>query len=187
MSKERGIIFGAESVRGILDGSKTLTRRVLKGAVGFVCSHCGESYSVCDRGSRIIRVPKPCPYGKPGDRLWVREGFREMKSGIDYKADHEYRIGFTWKPSIHMPRKFSRITLEVVSVRVERLHEISEADAKAEGMLLIDEPMHADEPIERYSARARFRAEWEKINGKKHPWASNPWVWRIEFRRVMPA
>ncbi len=81
-----------------------------------------------------------------------------------------------------MPRWASRITLEITNIRVERLQDISEDDAKAEGIELITgEPMYADEPVQRYSAKAQFRGLWDKINGKKHPWAENPWVWVVEI------
>lgn len=136
-----------------------------------------------------------CPYGV-GDRLWVRETF--ASDGIDtlYAADcrpedliEERAIrrahpgigaefpGGKWRPSIFMPRKLSRLTLEVTEVRVRRLQEISEEDAKAEGM----DPGTGENVA---WCRFQFSTLWDSINGKRAPWASNPWVWAITFRRV---
>lgn len=92
----------------------------------------------------------------------------------------------TWRPSIHMPRWASRITLEVTAVRVERLQNISEEDSLADG---IDVPKNLTEAFERgeyLGHRNRFMQLWESNSGNKHPWASNPWVWVIEFRRIKP-
>lgn len=178
-----------------------------------------------------------CPYGKPVDLLWVRESWRPEHSECDilYRADDygqdtarrclENADWFRkdWqlyhhsrqKPSIHMPRWASRITLEITNVRVERLQDISEADALVEG--IISDADYADDPdgngipcglcrgtglypalganlgmteadcISCDSPTKRFSLLWDKINGKKHPWSSNPWVWCISFRRIEDA
>ena len=190
-------------VRAILEGRKTQTRRVfdakkLSKMSGQTWTHAGigafhQAFPESDWPWRArageFNVWSPvfaCPYGKPGDRLWVRESFRQMQDGIDYKADHEYRIGFTWKPSIHMFRKDSRITLEITNIRVERLREISEDNAKAEGVSIGWYVRDTPDGEERVPTDfvSGFRHAWDKINGKKHPWASNPWIWVIEFKKV---
>jgi len=145
-----------------------------------------------------------CPFGIVGDRLWVREKFIQGWPAPDgdrqdtdelgndlpmqtwYAADDDapalwlrdddsFTDRLPWKPSIFMPRSLSRITLEITGVRVERLNEISEQDVCAEGL---------GSPITRDYKRPKFIELWNKINGKKHPWASNPFVWVIEFKRL---
>lgn len=144
-----------------------------------------------------------CPHGCPGDRLWVRErwspyrrdgaasddirsaessltvdGGVRFRDGAYYPGLQEYAPGafdgIKWRPSIHMPRWASRITLEVTGVRVERLQDISEVDALAEGIA----PLHGPLPCVAYAEL------WDQINGKRAPWASNPWVWAVSFRRM---
>jgi len=134
----------------------------------------------------------PTPYGQPGDRLWVRECWapKEAEHGqcAAYRADLTYQCGkrcpseieavTKWRPSIHMPRWASRLTLEIVSVRPERLQEISLADIQAEGIPDDRATFNAESQL------TKFRTLWDSINGKPYPWASNPWVWRIEFKRL---
>jgi hypothetical protein len=156
-----------------------------------------------------------CPYGAAGDQLWVREGWRpafdrDLYDCIEYRADGK-RLkpqglseseGFwfddicpdgedappaKWRPSIHMPRWASRLTLEVTNVRVERVQEISEEDAVAEGTMsyVAGGHMRRREPAE-MSVRAHFAVMWNDINAKRgYSWESNPWVWAITFRRVV--
>ena len=144
-----------------------------------------------------------CPYSQPGDRLWVRETWMDLSgTGIEpitgsrsryaYRADvlsgsygdetrKEY--GLKWRPSIFMPRGASRILLEIVSVRVERLQDISEADAIAEGA----PGGHGSIPGYPYAAtpHEHYRHIWESINGRGS-WEKNPWVWVVEFKRTEP-
>jgi hypothetical protein len=130
-------------------------------------------------------------------RLWVREMFQttsDSPAWVMYAADSEMRSPTgerkgclyqgPWKPSIHMPRKFSRIALEIVDVRVQRLQEISEEDAIVEGsqMPLIDLPKRCQQAT--LSERTQFSRLWDSINAKRAPWASDPWVWVITFRGV---
>lgn len=145
-----------------------------------------------------------CPYGKSSNRLWVRETFwprpfrtpREMREGADtwprvfYDADRidaEELRGWGWKrkPSILMPRALSRINLEIVNVRVERLQEISEADAKAEGVgdVMVFDP----DGSSGLSHRFEFPRGWDAINGKRKgcTWSDNPWVWVVEFSMTL--
>lgn len=165
--KERPILFSGEMVRAIFDGRKTQTRRLHKTVGGSI-------------------HPENCPYGNPGERLWVRETFRPFfKDGFIYLADAgTHRLNARseeeakknwpgWKPSIHMPRKACRLTLEILSLKVQRLNDISEEDAQAEGAKIED----ALEPY-----RYAFRCLWESINGAGS-WEQNPWVWVIEFKK----
>jgi len=168
-------------------------------------------------GSNTVSARVVCPYGSTGDRLWVRETFGahvdhpdaltmpEYEGGHDparllYRADEtrgltqHYAIPWDrvpWKPSIHMPRWASRITLEITSVHVERLQAITEDGAKAEGVdngpgrggHLYPSPRAARGPM---GFRNRFAELWDEINGKRAPWKANPWVWCVAFRRVQP-
>lgn len=209
--KERPILFSGPMVRALLDGSKTQTRRVLKQATGPSLSvdmaegapgvaelswlwGDGPGHDVHETIKRV-----PCPYGAPGDRLWVRESFsgphhRERTPPRDWHsldeihcwADGNPEAG-DWtkpRPGMFMPRWASRITLEVVSVRVERLQAISEADAMAEGSR--SWAQEQDTPVKDIPAgetRLIFRQLWEQINGSDS-WDANPWVWAVEFRRL---
>lgn len=215
--KERPILFSAPMVRAILDGAKTQTRRAAK------LPHHNplgqwEPTTIGDDGVRDARgapVKKQgaiwhtrtgdsllCPYGQPGDRLWVREtclGWWNTADGsfshaAAYKADgYELEPGERWIPSIHMPRKASRILLEVTGVRIERLQEISEVDAWAEGIEACDGMLDDLKIIEAANrmgfciedARATYAALWDNINGAGS-WEANPWVWVVEFRRITP-
>lgn len=244
--KETPILFSGPLVRATLEDRKTQTRR-LRGLDlineepdRYKCHGIDE-----DRDHAVLFedlrpeitpwiAPIKCPYGQPGDRLWVRETFSEgytVKRGPNderikvphytYRADEEGRglegvfIQGTpkrpvrtmadlqvWKPSIHMPRAASRITLEITGVRVERLQEISADDALAEGVSKTDlwNPKEVDEnpkPIHEWKdpywddfyfwkhyPQTVFQKLWDKINGRKYPWSSNPWVWCISFRRI---
>jgi len=139
-----------------------------------------------------------CPYGKIGDQLWIREIFR-LDGTPTYKADTDDMYsrelkaqGLKWKPSIFMPRWASRIDLKITDIRVERLNDISEDDAKAEGVYQVGvETGGLDvngNAIEIGSYAASFCELWDSINGKdKHKsWEANPWVWVIEFERIKP-
>ncbi len=178
-------------VRAILEGRKTQTRRIVKFPLrdrDFGCELAGNEIGEAE-------AHRLCPYGKPGDRLWVRETWApRAQGGYWYAADPETAlfkeswIGFKWRPSIFMPRSASRITLEIIGVRVERLQEISEADALAEGIVRWDSPgahyMFAINEAGDYNgptARLVYQGLWDRINGVDS-WASNPWVWVIEFK-----
>ena len=162
---DRPIIFSGPMVRAILEGHKTQTRRVCKlQAFAYVPQY---------------GLYPPSPYGVPGDRLWVRETFMATLGGIVFAADggDHYGAGgkLKWKPSLFMPRWASRLTLEIVNVCVERLQEISEDDAFAEGVNTGD---WLGDPVGEYAKL------WDSINAKRAPWASNPWVWVVEFRKA---
>ncbi|HBQ4022200.1 hypothetical protein [Klebsiella pneumoniae] len=216
--KERGMIFNGEMVRAILDGRKTQTRRIIKDCT------VGR-----DQISKFIQIEKKfigcypedvpelirecCPYGVPGDRIWVREAFRVHSRATDvatlvYKAsernswtEQTHRVPVAvcnkpatpekWTPSLHMPRWASRILLEITDVRVERLNAISEEDAEAEGidMEALYDSQDCYDCIADHNMTGRptvtgaFKCLWESIYGAEN-WLANPWVWVIEFKRV---
>ena len=212
--KERPILFSAPMVRAILAGTKTQTRRVVKPESGLLVYlqedyGCRYSASYTPGVAPVVNVTpgRPhteivlphCPYGQPGDRLWVRESFsgvHDYDSGHDgrpwppsawfqddpiwYWADGNPEHG-DWtrpRPSIHMPRWASRILLDVTDVRVQRLQDISEGDARAEGVT----PLAGPDDLPGVWTGA-FERLWDSINGAG-AWLSNPWVWAVSFRRV---
>lgn len=196
--KERPILFSGPMVRAILNGTKTQTRRVAKlpgdmtkepGVSGILCDGVLRIYDAEDMGPT---VHIPCPYGKSGDRLWVRETAIPTAHGVIYRADIEDSVEAAgigamyggWKPSIHMPRVSSRITLEINQVRVERLQDITEEDAKAEGVECERDGWKSYIGGSHVAyAFTSFGSLWESINGPES-WDANPWVWVIEFKRV---
>lgn len=215
--KERPILFSAPMVRAILAGQKTQTRRAFSPYTEkLMCAAAsiGEVSWFMDNGgleeNDLAYVQQFCPYGQPGDRLWVRESWADLtqthgqrwerlncetglyERGINpfawYRADGDQPDvgdGAThyapWRPSIHMPRWASRILLEVVAIRVERLQDISDADCIAEGA----PGGHGAIPGYTYNAtpQEHYRHIWTSINGPAS-WDSNPWVWVVEFKRV---
>ena len=201
--KERPILFSGAMVRAILDGRKTQTRRVVKAEIPEQLTHVRRLTNANgDEGAVITEHPDMragqlaasvwCPYGKVGSRLWVREAHyverapSEGETGfILYKAtDHEAPVS-KWRPSIHMPRWASRILLEVVGVRVERLNDISEDDAKAEGVDPNGPVGYIPAVMEMGMCRYQYANLWVSINGPGS-WEKNPWVWVVEFRVVKP-
>lgn len=201
--KERPIIFSGPMVRDILEGRKTQTRLVIKpqpdedGLARELSS--GDWF---DTSGRVYS----CPYGKVVDRLWVRETWQKnygTAGGLIYRADHgkaeavyvvDHQTGewsvccSGWKSPIHMARVASRITLEITSVRVERLQEISEADAQAEGVTdetadAIQYGAEAGNAQEPTPYRTGFSLIWQSIHGPDS-WHANPWVWVISFKKI---
>lgn len=207
---ERPILFSGAMVVALLASTKTQTRRVIKPVGnddGFVLQDYGSGWWPyrSDDGELPMKdgneIPHACPYGQPGDRLWVRETFAKIDGQTqpwietDYRATYTHgdRLGDTlgikkrWTPAIHMPRAASRITLEVTGVRVEQLQDISEADARAEGSPCVDEVTGREVLFPDASKcgtyKLGYRSVWETINGPGS-WDANPWVWVIEFRRA---
>ena len=195
--RERPILFSGPMVRAILDGKKKQTRRLVKfptewtaPCAGCGCCHgnpySGKTLSSWTRCKCVRPSAVACPYGQPGDRLWVRETFAACRHGakhpdcIEFKADGDPE-GLKWKPSIHMPRWASRLTLAVEAVRVERLQDITEEDARAEG---VDRQLVFAQDTVRSTHHDGFMVAWQSINGARASWSSNPFVWVISFRRV---
>lgn len=205
--KERPILFSGPMVRAILEGRKTVTRRAISPKL---VNRFDEPRGPADvaAGYPFVEFEDGywpainfCPYGQPGERLWVREtcfinDYRqagvpiEERAGVDvvYRADplpdwegEESLI--TWRPSIHMPRWASRILLEITDVRVERLQDISEQQALAEGVMSAERDIGPDG--NGYSPLELFGGLWVKLNGMDS-WSANPWVWVVEFKRVQP-
>jgi hypothetical protein len=187
---DRPILFSAEMVRAILKGRKTQTRRVMKPQPSTV-DDAGRWYRMKSGGESLMTSAYPCPYGAPGDTLWVRETWTQYPIELNPEpCDAWYKATsngppppFKWRPSIHMPRWASRITLRITDIRVERLQDISEDDARAEGV------SSEWDDYERYGQsepyRYGFSALWSEINGPD-AWDANPWVWVISFERVKP-
>ncbi|WP_404704953.1 hypothetical protein [Yersinia vastinensis] len=195
---EKPILFNAEMVNAILSGRKTQTRRIMK--VQPENTHLGlrrilESKNSSENGKYFWSQSdacgtKPrsntfsCPLGQPGDQLWVRETWNKHGGLLTYRADHDWIEEMRevavcpakWVPSIHMPRWASRINLLITGVRVERLNDITEQDALAEGV----------SANEHSPARYVFGSLWQSIYGADNPksWQANPWVWVIEFERM---
>lgn len=183
----RPILMSGPMVRALLADRKSQTRRVVKPQT----------------------PPRECPYGARGDHLWVRETWAPNEGtagGYLYAADYGHAVSFhradtktgdwthctsRWRPSIHMPRAASRILLEVTEVRVERVQEISEEDAVAEGSC-IRHDFSADHGrtfstknarmVKEHTARDCFAVAWQRINGERG-WLANPWCWVVSFRR----
>lgn len=183
--KSRPILMSAPMVRAILDGSKTQTRRTVK------VTDTGRVKAVGSCKNWHLDDPnciEACPYGSVGDTLWVRETWCIEDDGVDfrfaYRADNWTECPNSdgkWKPSIHMPRDAYRIALEITAVRVERLNDISEEDAIAEGC----KADSWDYPVSAKPSRSAYHTLWDSINGIGS-FAENPWVWVISFRRVKP-
>lgn len=217
---ERGMIFNSEMVRAILDGRKTQMRRIIKDCtVGrdpiskFI--QVGKKFIGCYPEDVPELIRECCPYGVPGDRIWVRETFQgplfdfeQMEAYQEdsskfkkpefcvYKADGKPAPEFFdaddnlhcgWRPSIHMPRWASRITLEITGVRVEQLKSISEEEARSEGVARLREGFwkHYQPGWTQHqlSARGSFATLWDSIYGFGD-WDRNPWVWVVEFKRI---
>lgn len=201
--RERPILFSAPMVRAILAGHKTQTRRVVKLPRWFVPP------ATLGMVPGAILHETVCPYGQPGDRLWVRETwgqvswttiigrpkpprvetvYRAGPHSFDRDVPHGWTAGNRWRSPIHMPRWASRITLEVTGVRVERVAEITEADAQAEGVAhgnVAGLDVDIDGDVWNGAYRRAFRRLWDSLNTKRgYGWGTNPWVWVMEFRRA---
>ncbi len=200
--KERPILFRAPMVNAILEGRKTQTRRVLDWPTlhDSVCLDFEHDQVIGELGEHGEVLDVKMRY-RPGDRLWVRETWRQCirphptrrsagAEGILYRADDSFRVqrapggydkgyGGRWKPSIHMPRWASRITLEVTDVRVERLQDISEDDCDAEGV----DRSHGGGEWGEESLIEDFMSLWNSINGPD-AWEADPWVWVVGFERL---
>ena len=213
--KETGLMFKAPLVRAILDGSKTQTRRIAKteitmGRDSLLAPRRGRKYAdvylLPESAKEAVAL---CPVGQVGDRIYVRETWQhanfplgpyDEETTVFYRADYlddphgpdgekssegKYRH---WCPAIHMPKAAARIWLEVTGVRIERLHQITDAECWAEGAITEARPdqfsVHsviATDGKAYLSPLGAFSALWESTGGD---WAANPWVWVIDFKRI---
>jgi hypothetical protein len=207
---ERPILFSAAMVNAILAGTKTQTRRVVDirdhekttsilWAANAPTLPSGKYTGWVRDCDAPLYLPLKCPYGMPGNRLWVKEAIRHVGGGCsEYIADRTPTVADAWPwkpkalPGMSCPRGLSRITLEVTDVRVERVQDISEADALGEGISGPHDVGYPafripDDSKPRYSrAAAAFESLWDSINGKREgcSWKANPWVWVVAFKMV---
>jgi hypothetical protein len=203
---ERPILFSGSMVRALLAGRKTQTRRWARGfevrgpdSAGISDWYQHGRWVAAHRAGEESSATNLCPYGRAGDRLWVKEAcflgdddcprhqlgedgpcWCRHPERVIYRADGEPPPGrrveeFGWRPSIHCSRWASRITLDVVEIRAQRLQEITEADAVAEG---VSPGLDA--------ARDAYRALWDDLNGERAAWATNPCVWAVSFKVILP-
>lgn len=214
LMKYSPILFSTPMVQAILNGSKTQTRRVVKGLDNLkepffqsLVQHAYGKITFASLHSDEVVEPK-CPYGQIGDVLWVRETFHNCSFENDkcflYKSDFDKNAAdlVKWKPGIHMPKDACRLFLKIKDVRVERLQDISEEDAKKEG---VETKPYGSYPffctIDYLSSQhsngfrpgfcadtgkqfiSSFTSLWRKIYGRDY-WEANPWVWVIEFERI---
>lgn len=198
--KERPILFSTEMVKAILDGRKSQTRRIIKkqphGAGDWIMQGINWLFPNVNPYINL-----KCPYGQPGDVLWVRETWSpiEFEDGMHFR----YKASFVennclnpkWKPSIFMPKAASRLKIKVTNIRIERLQDITEEDAKAEGVeydYTIEDgrsyvnytkkPIDGKKIAELETARASYMSLWDSINGILS-FRQNPWIWVIEFEK----
>lgn len=229
--RERPILFSAPMIRALLAGRKTQTRRLVRDGLA-VETRTTEDLIDGPWPKDATGREQPSPYGCVGDRLWVRENWaahwmyddvppRECKSGIDgdnywFRADGPggvSQLGLDpgggmrgkWRNSLFMPRWASRLTLEITDVRVQRLQDISEEDARAEGLSPITKDGHLvkhgipdrdglpgtdNDGWEwqewEVDPRKAFAKLWDRINGERAPWSSNPWLWVVSFSVAQP-
>lgn len=198
MNDQHPILFHGAMVRAVLAGRKTQTRRLVNRPARASAQSFSDGMKYAkEHGLAGVQKNGPCdgvewyckcPYGVPGDLLWVRETWRETSSAMMadgsipsqparcvYRADRPW--DGPWRPSIHMPRWASRITLLVAGVRVERVQDITEADARAEGL----EP--GPGPDGMTTAKTEFWLLWDRMySARGFGWQANPWVWVVEFR-----
>lgn len=222
--RERPILFSGEMVRAILDGRKTMTRRVVKpqpvevntgnelrGWVWLGRRSPFDSVDSIHCNDFAEQIAARCPYGNAGDRLWVRESFqiyhedgagglsvicptgardrdgvvKYMADSTETQADREAHGTLSWRPSIHMPRDASRLTLEITEVRVERIQDATREDAVAEGVEGWGYQDSYTGDCDGQHPEEVFRDLWNTLNEKRgYGWDVNPWVWVIGFRRI---
>jgi hypothetical protein len=202
------LLFKAEMVRALLDGTKTQTRRVAKLSKHYANCHLeleGDELMIVNNFDPESRTSAICPYGQVGDQIWVKETWRTWTSldqvkpsnladgclieyaagGNNYAENNLYAMSKNWRSPLFMQKRFSRITLEITNVRVERLNNISVSDAIAEGVDVGDFADIMHDVSNGISIIDRYRDLWDSINGKG-AWHKNPWVWVIEFKVVKP-
>jgi len=200
MIKEKPIIFSTPMVQAILEDRKTQTRRIIKPQPFGLCLDVKfkmhpDAFPLLTNVDPQKFEAKYCPFGKKNDTLYVKETFRDFpeKGDIYYKAGmaQDLEINFKWKPSIYMPKWAARIFLKIKDIFIESLQDITSIEAIKEG-IFYDEKLegyvadqegrcyHGSDPI------ISFANYWDMLNKKRgYPWDSNPWVWVIEFERII--
>jgi len=190
--KDGPILFNGDMVLAIMDGRKSQTRRVVKDGTEWGTPE--DLNDLSELGLSQMRYC--CPSGKIGGRLWVRESWKLWEDPEDGHDFVIYRAGGKksfpniehldlpldpfadrWRPSIHMFRWMSRITLEITDIRVEKLNDISLSDVNSEGI-------GSTTFIDTWNGRHHFSILWDSISAKSYPWSSNPWVWVVEFKKI---
>lgn len=190
--KERPILFSGPMVRAIRANQKWQTRRIVRGDWTYTHPACPAGMCGVYRNDDGTFTGQylDCPYGQPGDRLWVRETWAQHTIEGDtytvYRADSEPDgDGAPWRPSIFMPRVACRIVLEITGVRVERLQDISEADVQAEGVDAYAKAYCSRLPEDELTAVEYYEGLWDSLNkARGYGWDSNPWVWVLTFEQV---
>lgn len=213
--KEHPILFTPENAQKIYRDLKRQTRRIAKFPSWVTeIEHVGEWWhgkgdhpardcenEKCGHSYGPSMFTLKCPFGVPGDRLWVKESFKRdphndcmvfYKDGtaIEHNRGHHLQEEYNYSKQMSgmfMPRWASRSILEITDVRVERVQDISEEDAKAEGVtgeMIMNAVTQSPNPLPDSSWVGGFRWLWDSINAKSHPWSSNPLVWAITFRRI---
>ena len=200
--KERPILMNADMGRAILRGQKTQTRRPVMPQPFRTPPGTTHGWEWERHGKRDIWVAevhlKHCPFGQPGDRLWVRETFAEIgvpAMAIYRASDYIFPNGikFRWTPNIHMPRRLARIFLEITDVRARHVQDITEEDAWAEGTEGLKNNWSAADlcaTAKRYDlcvedARCTYAHLWDTLYASRGlGWGANPWVWVVTFRRL---
>ncbi|MGR2678682.1 hypothetical protein [Chromobacterium haemolyticum] len=194
--KEHPMLYTGAMVRAVLADAKTMTRRMMKVQPSEGSTVTVERYepAIVSRNGELVPGPEVfgahwgdgefglvCPYGQPGDRIWVRETYADAGCRLTYRADEDdgaHCVVEKWIPSIHMPRAACRLVLEITDIRVERLQDITYGDAQDEGWPpMVDGKPNPHDPI------TWFKLLWEELYGAGS-WDANPYVWRISFKKV---
>jgi hypothetical protein len=204
--KETPLMLKTPLVKATLEGRKTQTRRVMRDQPSenekfkYYCQlkngDWGALFEWKTSEGEIFHNHYKCPYGKPGDLLWVKETYTDggnLTSGVGYiyKANNypdDFIKAIKWKPSLFMPKSACRLWLEIESITPERLCDISEEDAIAEGVsrdVWTENGISTNfEPDSELDYIKGFKILWDSINGKTLPWSKNPWLWAIKYKVV---
>ncbi len=189
-TRDYPILFDTEMVQAIISGSKTATRRLFKSPLSKAMEpahqiwYDGGEWIARLKNGQCYKYPIVCPWGEPGDYLWVKETWAPAINDFAYKADYskevleEKRNQGLWRPSIHMSKTTARIWLQITDVKAQRIQTITESEAKEEGVK-IAKILGLGE-IGQSNYREGFIAKWISIYGIES-WYENPWVWAVKF------
>jgi hypothetical protein len=189
-TRDYPILFDTEMVQAILSGTKTATRRLFKSPLSIAMEpaheiwHDGGEWITRLKNGQCLKYPIVCPYGEPGDYLWVKETWAPAFSDIAYKADYseevlsEKRNQGLWHPSIHMPKTAARLWLQITDIKAQRIQTVTEEEAREEGTKPAE--VYGMGEIGKKTFREGFIAKWHTIYGIEK-YFENPWVWAIKF------